>query len=349
MKMTELSLNKYYEIIQDIKIIRVRFEFQDAWILYPVLFASPTQIGILIGEIEINRISEFDKNQILAKVEWGGYEYVCVCEVADVLHKGNAILILNMMQAFKSRNLRSTLRMNTNIKCTTQTTQGEVAIGTIHNVSVGGMMISNSTNLQLMTDLSCSFESPFLEPFEAKAKVLRKARVVETDEYCYGVRFINLSKKERTLLMNLVKEREATEDLCNNALVDRTFYNYGAISSKIIILSYDFGEAKFLQNIFNVIGTRNYFLVSNFESCRMAVVEDQAKIVFVDGMSTGIQTTGAIVNILIEEFDDLKIVVLLPIEVSDKESLIFKESSNIIKLYYPLMDGELEEALLRLI
>lgn len=195
MSVITVSKDELFNIVQYINLIRAKFQCNDVWTVYPVLFSGYDSVDIISGSaaVEIGY-------KVCLKFQKQGYEYLIDGEVADISQKSPATVTIKFLEAKKYYNLRKYIRfevdLNSEMKKSSpnddEANSNQWYTGKVMNLSKGGAMVVVKADLKMndIVELAISFESGIC--VKSKAQILRK-QTSENQGFIYGVQFIEIS------------------------------------------------------------------------------------------------------------------------------------------------------------
>lgn len=346
MSVITVTNDELFEIIQYTNLIRARFDADNAWTVYPVLYSSFDSIDIISNRANLFHITV--GNNVSFKFQKYGYEYIVEGEVAEISLQSSATVKIKFHDAKKYYNLRKHMRFEVNLRSEIFKTDlsGETSnkkqciTANILNISKGGAMVSTDADLSVndIIEMITTFESGVC--FKTKAEILRKQNM-QGKEFTYGVHFIDTSEEN---VRNLNREIARLEKSYFSSLRDYKKLQ-SDFDTKFAIFSTDADESYDIREALVKIGAENFDVVNNFKFYFDFISEEKPKFIIFDLSKMDEETSNLIGNIG-KEFPQLEILLILPIEYQQNE-----EFSHVINerdvLFKPLIYNEFEDKIIK--
>lgn len=346
MSVITVGNDELFEIVQYINLIRARFDSEDVWTVYPVLYSGFDSIDIISNQTNITHIAV--GNKVSFKFQKHGYEYIVEGEVTEISLKNSATVTIKFCSAKKYYNLRKHMRFE--VELCSQISEidsdddanniKQCFSATVFNLSKGGAMVASTADYSVhdIIEFIATFKSG--NCFRTKAKILRK-QSIKNKGYSYGVQFINTSEEDiKNLNGEIAKlEKSYFSSLRNYKKSESSF------DTKFAIFSTDVDESYGIREALVKLGAENFDIVNNFKFCFGFISEEKPKFIIFDLNTMDEQMDKLIRNIKID-FPQVEIMLILPIEYQQNE-----EFSDIINendvLFKPLIYNEFEDKIIK--
>ncbi len=347
MSVIAVGKDELFGIVQHLNLIRAKFQCNDVWTVYPVLYSSYDSLDILYDPRK-NTAPVKVGDKVLFKFQKQGYEYIVDGEADEVSQDNTATITIKFVEAKKYFNLRKHIRFEA---CLTSQVKGNCLddddqyradwySSTVKNLSKGGAMVTTNAGFEIedTIDIRVSFRSG--NCFYSKAKVMRK-QVMGNEEFNYGVQFTELTGDNFKILDVEIGELEKAyfSSLREYKRAESIFDTRFAIFSSDIDESYDIREELVK------IGAENFDIINNFKFYYGFLSEEKPKFIIFDSNAMETEVVELIENIR-TEFPQVGMLLILPIIYQQAEEYKqFFESLDV--LYKPLIYNEFEDKIIK--
>jgi len=346
MSVITVTNDELFEIIQYTNLVRVRFDTDDAWTVYPVLYSSFDSIDIISNHADLSHIAV--GNNVSFKFQKHGYEYIVEGEVAEISLKNSATVTIKYQSAKKYYNLRKYMRFEVNLRSeimktglSDETSNGkQFFTANILNISKGGAMVAVDADLSVneIIEMSTTFKSGVC--FKTKAEILRKQNM-QGKGFTYGVHFVNTSEEN---VRNLNHEITRLEKSYFSSLREYKKLQSG-FDTKFAIFSTDVDESYDIRESLVKIGAENFDVVNNFKFYFDFISEEKPKFIIFDLSEMDEEISNLIGNVG-KEFPQLEILLIVPIKYQQNEEFRHVINGHDV-LFKPLIYNEFEDKIIK--
>ncbi|OPZ84637.1 MAG: PilZ domain protein [Firmicutes bacterium ADurb.Bin419] len=347
MSVIDVSKDELFGIMQYLNLIRAKFQDNDVWTVYPVLYSSYDSVDIIYDPRK-NVVSVQVGHKVLFKFQKQGYEYLVNGEVDEISQDNPSTITIKFIEAKKYFNLRKHMRFESCFTSEVKHTCLDGAVeprniccsGIIKNLSKGGAMFSTSLDVEIndIIDIRISFESG--NYFASKAKVLRK-QSVGNEEYSYGVQFIEVSADNlRTLNLEIKKLEKAYFSSLREYKKSESVFD-----TRFAIFSFDIDESYDIREELVKIGAENFDVINNFKFYYGFLSDEKPKFIIFDSNVMDDEVVELVEKIR-TEFPQVGILLILPIIYQQAEE--YKQIFDSLDvLYKPLIYNEFEDKIIK--
>lgn len=346
MSVITVGNDELFEIIQYLNLIRARFNTDDVWTVYPVLYSGFDSIDIISNPANLSHL--VIGYEVIIKFQKNGYEYIVEGEVAEISVKKLATVTIKFHHAKKYYNLRKHIRFEVELcsqiveigSSDVTSTEKKCFEGTVLNLSKGGAMVRTEADFSVHDIIEVFVTLTSGTCFKTKAKILRKQNI-EDKGYSYGVQFINTSEED---MKNLDLEIHKLEKSYFSSLREYK-ESQSTFDTKFAIFSTDVDESYGIREALVKLGAENFDIVNNFKYYFGFITEEKPKFIIFDLNIVDDQIDELIKNIR-SNFPQLEILLILPIEYQQSEEFrhVIKESDVLFK---PLIYNEFEDKIIK--
>lgn len=347
MSVIAVGKDELFGVVQHLNLIRAKFQSNDVWTVYPVLYSSYDSLDIIYDKSK-NTAPVKAGDKVLFKFQKQGYEYLVDGETDENSQDNTATITIKFLDAKKYLNLRKHMRFEA---CLTSLVRENGIDGnnpnedgwyksTVRNLSKGGVMLTTNAAFEVkdIVDIRVFFESG--NNFYSKAVVMRK-QDIGNEEFNYGLQFTELSGDNLKILdleigelekayFSFLREYKRTESVFN---------------TRFAIFSSDIDESYDIREELVKMGAENFDIINNFKFYYGFLSEEKPKFIIFDSREMGDEIIELIENIR-AEFPQVGIILILPIiyqQVEEYEE--FYASLDV--LYKPLIYSEFEDKIIK--
>lgn len=347
MSVIAVSKDELFGIVQYLNLIRAKFQCDDVWTVYPVLYSGYDSMDIIYDSHKNIAPVQVGHN-VLLKFQKHGYEYLVTGEADEISQNNPASITIKFVETKKYFNLRKHIRFES---CLTSEVKGNCVddatefgnkrySSIVKNLSKGGAMVCTSIDLGIndIIDIRISFGSG--NYFDSKAKILRK-QSVGNEEFNYGVQFSEVSEENSRILdTEIGKLEKAYFSFLRDYKKSESVYD-----TRFAIFSSDIDESYEIREELVKIGAENFDIINNFKFYYGFLSEEKPKFIIFDSNVMDDEVVKLIENIR-TEFTQVGILLILPIiyQQSEEYKDIF-ESLDV--LYKPLIYNEFEDKIIK--
>lgn len=355
MSVISVGKEELFNIMQYTNLVRVRFDNNDVWGVFPILYSSHDGMDVLVDSKSIGYAGDTG-NKVVFKFQRQGYEYIVNGEVADKSVDTPSTVTIRYFEAKKYYNLRKHIRFDTELKSEIRKNKSDAHPDSevkhdnlwtgciVRNISKGGAMVISDMELDLNTQVEMKIGFALGEGIEVCGKVLRKSET-GSNNFSYGVQFDHVAGSYANIL-----NREITrlEDIYFRSLNVLREYNKSSDSkfdTKLVIFSYDLDESYDIRESLIKLGAENFDVINNFKFYFDYLTEEKPRIIIIDTHVINDEIQNTIRNIS-ADFPQIQVQLILPIELQDDEKLgNIPEGVDI--LFKPLIYNEFEDKIIR--
>jgi hypothetical protein len=170
------------------------------------------------------------------------------------------------------------------------------------------------------------------------AQKLQKKTNSGSSGFNYGVKFFNSAPIFKENLSEFIAQNNPNFN--DTSLLENTNSLH---QSKLLIFSNNFDNLPLLKTEFKKFQLRKYYIVNSLESLKLSTIEEIPKLVIIDGLSLNSNQIFNAVNELIN-FPSTDVLIIEPFDSPRNLNI-----PNVNVLYYPFVQGEFENFILKFI
>jgi hypothetical protein len=342
MKKNNIPIEKLMEILPHINSVKVRLGENIHWVMFPLISFGGEQISI-IAKKDSKKYFETNHSKLLIKFNHNEMEYVIGGEMINK-KTSSQVIAIKIHNPIQYRVLKHYPRLDISIGVSISGEDGNTYDGIIQNISEGGASFISTINADLSNELNLNIQIDQTQRLTTMSKILSK-KGMDNNFYNYGVKFINLNKNAMKALANKM------EDIKKSTCQMRKEYRivpHGAYQENcnIAVLSYDILSSKYIEDALVNIGTKNYYMVGTYGALKASIVEEEPCLIIVDGTKSNEARVSSAINKLTDLFENINIILIVPLKFENIGENI-TQNNTVDIMYYPLIQDELEQILLK--
>lgn len=353
MSVISVSSEELFSIMQYTNLVRVRFESNDVWEVFPILYASDDQVDVLVDASKTSLADEVG-NKAVIKFQRQGYEYIINGQVEQKSLDMPSTLTIKYVETKKYYNLRKYIRFDIDLSSEIRE-RGTELISKVkcgncwvecrtRNISKGGAMFIANVKLDFESTIDIKIRFDSSSEITANAKILRVSQL-NNGEFGYGIQFIDMDEKDSILLVKEISRLEEKYFKSLNTLREYKKSAGSRFDTKIGIFSYDLDESYDIRESLIKLGTENFDVINNFKFYFDYLTEEKPKLVIIDTNVISDEVLSTVKNIK-TDFPDIHVQLVLPVSLQEEDVLKTFDSEGDI-LFKPLIYNEFEDKIIK--
>ena len=335
MSIINVSKEELFNIMQYINLIKIKFEKDSIWRVFPILYTYEDGMDILIDLEFFDNITQI------------GTKFICKFQKCGCDEKPTSLSI-KFSSASKFLNLRQSIRFDTNIKCNIfykdDTNTEKTIKGIINNLSKGGASITTENSFYINEFLNIKINFQLEKLFETKAKIVRK-NILENDLNYLGLKFIETTQENKDILTKGILKFEKIYLGSLEAVKEFELKNKVKYDVRIVIFSNDPDESYDIREALIKLNAQNFDVVQNVEHYKEFISEINPKIIIFDTKIMNEEII-EILNNIQKNHIEKDLFLIVPIDYLENQE-VFKDLKNIEIMYKPLISDEFKDMILK--